>query len=206
MTTIAFLGDSVTEGHTTANPIPPTIPYPGPCATRLGWSGVNLGRGGTGYVATWGGYSAFRGRISDVVAAVPNVVIVEGGADDVPQSGISLASLMAELPLFFSALVAAVPAAQIYVLTPWPCKGYRIPSEIAAATAAIVAAASVRGIPIIDWQPWSTGTGYEGHPIGDGNADVYYSTDNIHPGNVGMAYLGTRLAFAIKPPSTGLDY
>ena len=51
---------------------------------------------------------------------------------------------------------------------------------------------------------WIAGTGRVGATTGDGNADIYVVADGVHPSVAGAAYLGTRLAFAISPPSTGL--
>jgi hypothetical protein len=53
---------------------------------------------------------------------------------------------------------------------------------------------------------WLTGTGNVGSPAGDGNRDVYLGADGVTPTRAGAAYLGKRAQFAIRPPSTGLDY
>ena len=139
-----------------------------------------------------------------VVSASPDAVVVEGGVNDVPQEGVSLADLTAELPLFFSALASALPGIPVYVTA--PSRQGRIWTDIEAAAGAIATAASQFGHSYIDWLSpfWITGTGNAGSPTGDGNADVYVSADGIHPTAAGSAYLGTRLAFAISPPATRL--
>ena len=40
---------------------------------------------------------------------------------------------------------------------------------------------------------------------GTGNSDAYTSSDGSHPSQDGHDYLGQRLAWAISPPSTGLQ-
>jgi lysophospholipase L1-like esterase len=41
---------------------------------------------------------------------------------------------------------------------------------------------------------WMTGTGSTAAPHGDGNCDVYISSDNVHPNDAGHAYLAGRMA------------
>jgi lysophospholipase L1-like esterase len=196
VTTVAFLGTSVTEGVAIGLP-----PYPTPFCNRLGWTGVNLGVGGSGFAKS----PTFISRISTVVTANPDVVIIEGGANDVPDAGVSLAALTAALPVFFTALTAAVPTARIYVLSPWTPRSYT-QSQYVATKAAILTAATPFGLPVIDWRAWITGTGFIGSPQGDGNSDIYWGSDNNHPSTAGNAYLGVRLAQTIQPPSTGIRF
>jgi lysophospholipase L1-like esterase len=198
MTVAAFLGDSITAGQSNAFPT-----YTG---ARLGWTVVNLGVGGTGYLNTaFGGSAKFRDRISTVVAAGPDVVVVEGGTNDVPALGFSLAALTAELSLFFAALRAALPSALVYALAPpAPFTGVRTLSDLQANADAIEAAVAGYGT-YIDCGPshWFTGSGDAGTPNGTGNCDIYVAAGG-HPNAAGQGYLGTRLAFSIRPPATGL--
>jgi hypothetical protein len=43
-------------------------------------------------------------------------------------------------------------------------------------------------------QPWQTGTGTTANPQGDGNGDIYLSTDGTHPNEAGTSYLAGLLA------------
>jgi lysophospholipase L1-like esterase len=45
---------------------------------------------------------------------------------------------------------------------------------------------------------WQTGTGNEASPKGDGNGDLYVSSDGTHPNEAGVAYLSGRLAVSIR--------
>ena len=106
------------------------------------------------------------------------------------------------------AILAAHPATKIILL------GWFMPVSIAnsspwqqwsAGMSAV--AASVGGIFIDPLAlGWMTGSGRSGAPAKDGNSDVYRGSDGTHPTQAGHDYLGTRLAFAIHPPATGLDF
>jgi lysophospholipase L1-like esterase len=196
MTTAVFLGTSITaDGLPTA------------CAARLGWTEVNQGEAATGYLKRTlldDTYVSFRGRLPGVIAANPDVLVVEGGVNDTPTQGFGAEQFVAEVPLFFAAVRAALPAIPVYVLAPWWKS--RVMDEILAEAVVLKAACATYGCVYIDWLtvPWLTGTGKVDAPAGDGNSDVYMSAGGLHPSTAGRAYLGTRLAFAIRPPNTGL--
>jgi lysophospholipase L1-like esterase len=46
--------------------------------------------------------------------------------------------------------------------------------------------------------PWFTGTGSTAGAAGNGNCDVYISSDAIHPNDAGHAFLAGRLADDIR--------
>lgn len=46
--------------------------------------------------------------------------------------------------------------------------------------------------------PWQTGTGNEANPRGDGNADLYLSSDGTHPSRAGCRYLGEQIAANLR--------
>lgn len=75
-------------------------------------------------------------------------------------------------------------------------------------TSAAVVARFVGPIPLASTFPagWLAGTGKVGAPTGDGNRDVYLSADGVTPTWAGSVYLDKRAQFAVKPPSTGLDF
>jgi lysophospholipase L1-like esterase len=205
MKVACFLGDSITLGNGGNGCFPYYV------CTRLGWTQVNLGVGGTGYLNTAGGASfKFRDRISTVVAANPDIVIVEGGTNDTPALGFPLADFTTELPRFFNNLHAALPSALVYVMAPpAPFTGARILAQLQDNAAALkVTCAHLPWTTFINCGPskWITGTGDRGTPNGTGNADVYINAGG-HPSTIeGQPYLGALLSFAISPPSTGLDY
>ena len=194
MTVACFLGTSISQGDGG------TGCFPYFTASRLGWTRVMVTHGGIGFLNTAFGVSAkFRDLIPLVTAFHPDIVVVEGGTNDVPNLGFSLAALTAELPLFFAALRAALPNALVYVMAP-PCPfvGVRVLSELQANADAIKAACPTWAT-YIDCGPakWITGTGDTGAPNGTGNADVYIAPGG-HPTNTaGADYIGTRLASAI---------
>jgi hypothetical protein len=45
---------------------------------------------------------------------------------------------------------------------------------------------------------WITGTGNVSNPVGNGNADLYISSDGVHPTSAGIAYLAGRITTAVK--------
>jgi lysophospholipase L1-like esterase len=178
-----FLGTSVTTGG-----------FPTYTASRLGWTVVNQGVGGSGYARA----PTFRSRIATVTAANPDVIVIEGGINDVPEVGVSLAALTAEVPLFFAALRAAHPTIPIYVLSPQ--RTGRVLTDIVAAMAVIRAGALAYSCTyVLDWMYWITGTGNVAAPTGDGNADLYINADGIHPSAAGTVFLGDKLASVIRP-------
>ena len=202
MTDVAvYLGTSTSEGDG-ANGC-----FPYFAATRLGQTRYMVTHGGIGYLNTAFGASAtFRGLIPTVAAFNPDIVVVEGGTNDTPGLGFSLAAFTAELPLFFAALRAALPSALIYVMAP-PCPfvGARVLSELQANADALKAACPPWAT-FIDCGPskWITGTGDTGTPNGTGNADVYIAAGGHPTNDTGAAFLGARVSFEISPPNTGL--
>jgi lysophospholipase L1-like esterase len=197
MTSAYFICDSIGDHGSPA--------YPAVLSARLGWTPTVDSWDGTGYLndTPSPGVATFRERLPACIAAAPNVVFVEGGQNDM---WYTVAALGVELPLFFAALRTGLPAATIYATAVWPSHGEGPVSGKADISALIRAAVTnVRGI-FVDCLtiPWLTGTGTVAAPAGDGNQDVYVSADATHPTSAGAAYIGTRLAFAIRPPATGL--
>jgi lysophospholipase L1-like esterase len=107
---VAFLGDSYTVG------VGAGLGYVGPTAQAMGWTALNLGEGGTGYLndgaLTSADFGPYRTRIAQVVAAHPDIVIVQGSPNDVQQPG----DLEAAAADVFDRLVTALPDARILVV------------------------------------------------------------------------------------------
>lgn len=206
MTVAVFLGDSTTDTAT---------PHGNTTSARLGWTPSVQAFGGIGYLQSrpngdgrFGGGTLPYGPFSDpqilalVDAAAPDIIVCEGGIDD---GAYASADVGVAAGALYDYLHAHHPAARIYVTSAWTL-GTRALSYVAGHTAAIRAAAAARGLTFIDMTSWLTGSGYTGHLVGDGNCDVNIIADGTHPTPAGSGYIGTRLAFAIKAPSTGLDY
>jgi len=195
MTTAYFLGDSVAG----VSPY-----YPNVMSTRMGWTPTRDQIGGSGFLAGSAGQT-YRERLTDCIAAAPDVAVVQGSPNDVYWTN---AALAVEFALFFAELRAGLPDAKIYAIAPWP-KGAAGLGESKTVMGQYLQTAvqkfTIAG-EYLDWTAWLTGTGYEGALAGDGNSDAYIGTDGVHPNAAGAAYLGTRLAFVISPPATGLDF
>lgn len=81
-----FLGDSYTQGFGASAP---TTKWSTLVANDAGWTEVNQGQGGTGYVTTAGVASCgqelcptYPDRVADVIAASPDIVVIAGGQND----------------------------------------------------------------------------------------------------------------------------
>ena len=81
-----FLGDSYTQGFGASSPV---TRWSTLVAQEAGWTEVNKGQGGTGYVTTAGAVNCghqhcptYPDRVADVIAAAPDIVVVAGGQND----------------------------------------------------------------------------------------------------------------------------
>jgi len=216
MTTLCVLGDSVGTGRYA---VPDSASYGGIMAARLGWAFVNGSVPGTSFMRTWAGdgtwtngpYGTYGTRLAaDVIAHAPDVVLVQGSSNDVG-SGYTVDQVVNAAAAVFTALRAELPAAQLIVTFPlfWQRTAGgmgKAPALYDPYRAGMKAAAVGAGATWIDpiTDKWITGTGCAAATAGDGNGDVYLVNDGAHPNTAGHAYLGTRLAFAIRPPNTGL--
>ena len=197
MTTAYFIGDSFLYG------IPPG--YAVAMSARLGWTPTVDGLGGTGWLApgSFGAAGPYLARLPACIAANPDVVMVPGGSND---ASFTVPQVQAALATFFAALRVGLPTVTLYVSSAWWTP--QLYHD------AIVAACAAAGGTFLDTggtygnartgPVWLTGTGNAGAPAGDGNRDVYMAGTAPHLTAAGYAYLGTRLAFAIRPPNTGL--
>lgn len=167
------------------------------------------GRGGTGYI-TPGAYAVFQDRIAlDVIPYSPDRLIVWGGYNDNTGSQPAIGTAAASL---YSALKAALPACQMYVLGCWAPTGSPAGS-ITNTDATLRTQAAAAGLPFISpvtgacydvtgslvatHGPWITGTGKVGATTGTGNADTWISSDGVHPTDTGHIGLARRITAAI---------
>jgi lysophospholipase L1-like esterase len=164
-------------------------------AARLGWDLTADIVGASGYNAG----STFASRLAPLLASNAENLLIEGGANDANET------FAADVASFLAAVRAGLPDATLYVVVTHRCSQFKA-DILHAAEAACLDWDDVAEIPRTGVTRWLTGTGDVGTPAGDGNRDVYLGSDGIHPTTAGYAYLGTRLAFAIRPPATGLDF
>lgn len=146
--------------------------------------------GGTGYVATVDGAEPYSGRASDVAAAAPDVVIVQGSINDGGESGVQAAAAS-----FVSGLMASLPDAVIIMTGPLYAAAYY--SDVTTVASEVSAAAAALGVPFIDASTWATGTGYAGDTNGSGTSDYYQNGDSVHPTPAGHQMLAQRMAAAV---------
>jgi hypothetical protein len=169
--------------------------------------------GSTGYTKEapqHGPANTFGERVPAMLLHAPDRVIVFGSVNDQYQinQGLSTrASVQEAATAALGALRAQVPDV-IAVVCPTTEGGPYGPSGMAETLAAIRAACAATGARFVDGTGWITGTGHVGGATGDGNADVYVQSDLAHPAlppAVGYRYIGTRIGWALSPPSTGLQ-
>lgn len=208
---VLVLGDSFTEG---SNADTSFTAFGDRLGQYLGTRDVTMsGWGGTGYLADASGTRlTFRERVQeDVIDAAPDLVIVAGGIND--HSVATAAAINAEADLLYADIQAGLSGVPIIVVGPfWP-NGEPVATVVetrdALRTAAVDAGARLFVDPIGGTIPytgtigdyydtgWLTGTGDEGAPAGDGNADFYTSSDGTHPSQSGHDFLAIQIAEAI---------
>ena len=195
-----FTGSSITEGG-----------YPWLVSQILGLNGINVGVGSTGYLEP-----GLNNRLKyidradhDIIKPNPAVVFIEGGIND---SGHDIPDVVREADRLYKHIKSNLPNAKIIVIGMyWP----RTPSEsVLNMNKALRECALENEIPFIDLLKGDTvlsngtlvtegtgsfinGTGKDGSPKNDGNADIYTSSDSTHPTESGKVYLATRLATEI---------
>lgn len=195
-------GDSYTSGGN-AFPIAGNTSWPAQVGKLLGWNDVwNAAIGGTGYISTNGGLNLnLLGRITDITANSPNIVLVMAGADDARV--FTMPQIQAAAITYYQQLRASLPGVPIIVTGIWASNSN---STIVAAENAIKTAVMQMKDPLMFFIPiatdttgdWSTGTGNVNATTGTGNNDVYIGSDGAHPVQKGIDFLAYRLANAIR--------
>ncbi|POH58744.1 SGNH/GDSL hydrolase family protein [Cryobacterium zongtaii] len=117
-----FLGDSYTQGWGASNP---TMKWTTLVAYAAGWTEVNEGQGGTGYV-TMAGVSGcgqddcptYPDRVADIVAAAPDVVVIAGGQNDRWALATDPELVQAAVDRTFSLLREGLPNARLIAVGP----------------------------------------------------------------------------------------
>lgn len=180
-----FLGDSSTVGTGGDGTTWTSI-----VAERKGWTEVNLGRGGTGYVTSRSGEAAQRAcglatcpsyqqMVNDVVAAKPDVIVVSGGREDGASSVSTAAGTL------FRDLRSKAPNARIVVVSPlWDESP--VPADLAGTTTAVQTAARQAGLEYLDI----------GQPL-SGRADLV-SADGVNPNAAGYRAVADAVTAKLK--------
>jgi lysophospholipase L1-like esterase len=117
-----FLGDSYTEGWGATKP---STRWSAIVAAEAGWVEVNQGQGGTGFVTTagLGGCGSdycptYLDRVSDVIAAEPDVVVIAGGQNDLVMLSDDPAAVRAAVNETYDRIRAGLPRARIIAVGP----------------------------------------------------------------------------------------
>ena len=194
---VVFLGDSITEGTGSTSADRNFVQQ---ASYRLGIDNpINVGLGGSGYIAARSGERNFNQRTRDVLEAVngraPDAVVVAGGIND---CGNPAAELRQAALTLFQTLRKGAPNMPIFVVGPYTdYNNYDYPSWKKACRDTIFSAASeVSGTYTIDTSDWVTLA----------NRDtVFAGTSNgPHPIDSGHRIYGQRLAAAMAAIINGM--
>ncbi|WP_370688385.1 SGNH/GDSL hydrolase family protein [Cryobacterium sp. SO1] len=117
-----FLGDSYTQGFGASAP---TTKWSTLVAHDAGWTEINQGQGGTGYVTTAGVTSCgqehcptYADRVADVIAAAPDIVVIAGGQNDRWALGTDPEFVHAAVTETFRLIRAGLPNARLIAVGP----------------------------------------------------------------------------------------
>ena len=117
-----FLGDSYTQGWGASAPI---VKWSTLVAYDAGWTEINQGQGGTGYVTMAGVAScgqascpAYPDRVAGIVAAAPDVVVIAGGQNDRWALAVDPELVQAAVDRTFSLLREGLPNARLIAVGP----------------------------------------------------------------------------------------
>jgi lysophospholipase L1-like esterase len=112
---VAFVGDSYTGGSDMGGY--DEKGWPQIVSASLDWTPVLFAIGGSGFVSGGSGNETFLQRIPRVVTAQPNVVIVEGGGNDLSQ-GHSINEIVDGATAVLQQLHAGLPTARLILVSP----------------------------------------------------------------------------------------
>lgn len=182
---VAIVGDSITAS---GGMLYTFMGYAQILPDMLGIRDVwNLGVGGTGIIAT-GGQLACPARVSDLVAATPNIIFLACGRNDT----VSSASAVTAAMLAWLQNIRAQPSlakVPIVVFATWGNTALATEQTTETAMQSAVATQQAAGDNLVFFVPMAnaaagpafTGTGCQGATTGSGNSDIYIYTDCVHP-------------------------
>lgn len=203
-----ILGDSFVEGSAAG------FAFDGFAYTiskNLGFDLLASGSGGTGYISTGlAGRVKYRDRIqTDLISLNPDVAIIMGGVNDY---SFLVADLVEEADLLYTQIRSSAVIKPIVVL---PFFVGNQDAKLLSMSDGLRDLCIAKKIPCIDVArgdtydkygnkitsvglSWFAGTGKVGTATGNGNADLFKSSDGTHPTLEGHLYLGNRLSFEIS--------
>lgn len=174
-------GDSYTQGNGAASP---RQTYAGHAADALGHELWTEGVGGTGWLT--GGPNHPVQRVQSTLARLsrpPSIVVTALGYNDRYGDPATVAS---RYDATVASIRAAWPSARIVTLGPWTPLGTT--REIAAMRELLRERAAANGVAFIDLEGIVTPE----------NAQLYTSTDRVHPNAEGHAHLGREIAARLR--------
>jgi lysophospholipase L1-like esterase len=172
----------------------------GEFSQRTGIDAWPMGGSGTGYInqsgySTAGPYGS-TARMA-ALAALPalDAILVWGSANDVTSGGTGNAAVVTAAQTLWAAIKTARSTTPLYVagverLGPTNTDYNSLNNALKTAAAAD---ANVDGFIDIYNPGFVYGTGKDGSPASDGNADVFLSTDGAHPTHQGAEYWASNL-------------
>lgn len=172
---VVVLGDSYTAGSDMGGGN--GTGWPVAFAEATGWTVALNAVGGSGYIQPGATLPSFAERVPEVIAAAPDVVIVEGGLNDAsypPEDVTAAASAQ------WSALQAGLPDARIVVVGPFNPTGAE---NVAVLNESLRAAAESAGLTYIDALPWMDA--------------IEIGSDGIHPTDAGHAVIAENMIAAL---------
>ncbi|WJH39673.1 SGNH/GDSL hydrolase family protein [Aliirhizobium terrae] len=197
-------GDSFVEG-TTSDGVPNDVMGLSGLVNHMGWHlGLDdvwaSGSGGTGWLRANGNRVALSDRFQrDVIDHAPDLAIIAMGVNDGEQNPGQVQTVVATWCAKFR---QALPTSPLFIVAPWSPQGSG-PLDI---RTAIIAGAQTENsgrtfvidpaVPGSEWQ-WPA-PGHQGMTTGVGNGDWVVDNGGTHPSVAGHAYLGARLANAIR--------
>lgn len=170
-TTVAFLGDSYTEGAGSSKDR--THRWSTTVSNSLGWSETIIAIGGTGFVSG----DNYVNQLPRVVATGADVVVISGGRNDVDEL---IEDVKRNAMQVLGGVRAGLPEARIIVLSPW-WDDDEAPDRLTDVASAMSDAAASVGAEFID----------SGQPLAD-RPDLM-SADGIHPNDAGYAAIAATV-------------
>lgn len=121
--TAAFIGDSITAGYGASSE---PMRWTSLVSQKMGWIEHNFGRGGTGYLATSSREGCgldfcpnYLGMLDDVASSDPDIVVVAGGGNDMPEFVSNSGPVSRAITDTFHELRKRLPNARIIAVGPF---------------------------------------------------------------------------------------
>jgi hypothetical protein len=175
--TAVLLGDSFTAGK---NDPPGTRTALEVAARTLGWRYVVKAQQATGWTTS----PSYGERLAREVTTAPTVLVLQGGASDTEASAGALTQAVLTT---VTAVKKRFPGTTVVLVGPVAMEQPPDPALVRVGRTLAAAAAALR-VTYVDPAPWITRA----------NAEKYLAAQGFYPNPAGHAYLGARLAAALK--------